>query len=184
MIRPFEARSVNCGRIIFPMNNCLVFVLAPVDYVDNRPFCSSACMQTGGRAVDESQRSVGEPWMNQPSPTGCHSLMHRSPRDLHSSSPGCGVVVHRLSTGCGGKSGCVEAGRDRFVTGLEPQKIAKIVFAERFPGAGGALVGSRSGRCGTRNRVPADADFSAEPGLADVRLEAEPPNRGRPVSCP
>lgn len=75
-----------------------------------------------GWTVDKPRRS-----------TSCHSSVHQKPRDVHSSSPGCGQVVHRLSTDCG-----------RFGSRFwpRPQSVhspfgacldAKIVFAQRLP---------------------------------------------------
>ena len=96
LIRAPQARSDNCGRIISIINNCLAFVIAPVDSVDNRPFCSSAAFGP----VDEQWTNHKDPWANRGRTGGRPQVVIRSCTDHVKHSTVHPQVLGGLSTGC------------------------------------------------------------------------------------
>jgi hypothetical protein len=96
LIRQLEGRSDNCGRIISIINNCLAFVIAPVDSVDNRPFCSSAAFGP----VDERWTNHKDRWANRGRTGPRPQVVIRSCTDHVKQSTVHPQVLGGLSTGC------------------------------------------------------------------------------------
>jgi hypothetical protein len=149
-VRARSGRSVNCGRIISIINNCLAFVIAPVDSVDNRPFCSSAAFGP----VDEQWMNHKDPWANRGRTGGRPQVVIRSCTDRVKHSTVHPQVLGGLSTGCPPAFGGPEASDSVTTTGSAAVENAKIVFAEQLP-ADKRPSSDRRGRPGRSVRVGA-----------------------------